>query len=78
MNLETANFLSTHGTLRTDASFKDITTIKIGGKIDYLVSPFDLERLLIILRYLKEEDIPFKFKYELIAMAFITVPSIPT
>ena len=60
MNLETANFLSTHGTLRTDASFKDITTIKIGGKIDYLVSPFDLERLLIILRYLKEEDIPFK------------------
>ena len=60
MNIETANFLSSHGDLRVDARFKDITTIRIGGKIDYLVSPYDVERLLLILRYLREKDIPFK------------------
>ena len=60
MNIETANFLSSHGDLRIDARFKDITTIRIGGKIDYLVSPYDVERLLLILRYLREKDIPFK------------------
>ena len=60
MNIETANFLSSHGDLRIDARFKYITTIRIGGKIDYLVSPYDVERLLLILRYLREKDIPFK------------------
>ncbi|MBQ1289413.1 MAG: UDP-N-acetylmuramate dehydrogenase [Erysipelotrichaceae bacterium] len=60
MNIETANFLSTHGDLRVDAYFKEITTIRIGGKIDYLVSPYDIDRLLLILRYLREKDIPFK------------------
>ncbi len=58
--METVNFLSSHGDLRLDASFKDITTIKMGGKIKYLVSPFDLNRLKLIVTYLKEEMIPFK------------------
>ena len=58
--METVNFLSSHGDLRIDASFKDITTIKMGGKIKYLVSPFDLNRLRLITTYLKEERIPFK------------------
>ncbi|MBR2801952.1 MAG: UDP-N-acetylmuramate dehydrogenase [Erysipelotrichaceae bacterium] len=60
MNREVVNFLSTHGELRTDASFRDITTIRIGGPIDYLVSPYDTDRLLLILRYLREKEIPYK------------------
>ena len=58
--METVNFLSSHGDLRLDASVKEITTIKMGGKIKYLVSPFDLNRLKLIVTYLKEEMIPFK------------------
>ena len=60
MNREVVNFLSTHGELRTDACFRDITTIHIGGPIDYLVAPYDTERLLLILRYLREKEIPYK------------------
>lgn len=58
--MEPIDFLSSHGDLRTDASFSEITTIKIGGPIKYLVSPFDLNRLKIIISYLKDEGIPFK------------------
>ena len=58
--METINFLSSHGDLRTDARFSDITTIRIGGDIKYLVSPFDVNRLKVIITYLKEEGIPFK------------------
>lgn len=42
--METVNFLSSHGDLKLDARFRDITTIKIGGPIKYLVSPFDINR----------------------------------
>lgn len=58
--METVDFLSSNGDLRVDARFSDITTIRIGGAIKYLVSPFDLNRLKIIVTYLKEEGIPFK------------------
>ena len=58
--METINFLSSHGDLKIDAKFKDITTIHIGGEIKYLVSPFDVNRLKMIITYLKEEVIPFK------------------
>lgn len=58
--METVNFLSSHGDLKLDARFKDITTIKIGGPIKYLVSPFDINRLKMIITYLKEENIPYK------------------
>ena len=58
--METVDFLSSNGDLRVDARFSEITTIKIGGAIKYLVSPFDLNRLKIIVTYLKEEGIPFK------------------
>ena len=43
--METVNFLSSHGDLKLDARFRDITTIKIGGPIKYLVSPFVTCRL---------------------------------
>lgn len=58
--METVNFLSSHGDLKIDAKFKDLTTIRIGGSIKYLVSPFDVNRLKLIITYLKEEAIPFK------------------
>lgn len=58
--MEIVNFLSSHGDLKLDASFKDITTIKIGGPIKYLVSPFDINRLKVIITFLKEENIPYK------------------
>ncbi len=58
--METVNFLSSHGDLRLDANFRQITTIRIGGPIKYLVSPFDSNRLRLIVTYLKEEGIPFK------------------
>lgn len=60
MKREVLNFLSSHADVRTDATFKDITTIKIGGKIAYLVSPYDMNRLSLIIKYLKEEDIEYK------------------
>lgn len=58
--METVNFLSSHGDLRLDARFSDITTIRIGGPIKYLVSPFDINRLKVIVKYLNEEGIPYK------------------
>ncbi len=60
MNRETVNFLSSHGDVSTEARFKDITTIKMGGDIAYLVSPFDMNRLTMIVKYLKEQDIDYK------------------
>jgi len=59
MNKELVNFLASHSDLKTDASFKDITTIKIGGKIEYLVYPYDLQQLLLILRYLNEKKLNY-------------------
>ncbi len=58
--MEIINFLSSHADLKLDASFKDITTIKLGGPIKYLVSPFDMNRLKVIVSFLKEYAIPFK------------------
>ena len=58
--METIDFLSSHGDLSLDRSFKNITTIKIGGPIKYLVAPFDMNRLKMIMTYLKEEGIKYK------------------
>ena len=58
--MEIINFLSSHADLKLDASFKDITTIKMGGKIKYLISPFDMNRLKLIINFLKEYAIPYK------------------
>ena len=60
MSREILSFLSSHGDVRTDARFKEITTIRMGGKIAYLVSPYDMNRLTLIIKFLKEEDIPYK------------------
>ena len=60
MKREVLNFLSSHGDLKTDAKFKDITTIKIGGNIAYLVSPYDINRLSLIIKFLRQEDIDYK------------------
>lgn len=60
MKREILNFLSSHGDVKTDASFKELTTIKMGGKIAYLVVPYDMNRLTLIVKFLKEEDISYK------------------
>ncbi len=52
--------LSKLGKVYLDKSFKNITTIKIGGKIDYLVEPSSYEDLRQLIKYLKREKINYK------------------
>ncbi len=58
--MEAIDFLSSHGDLKLDSCFRKITTIRIGGRIRYLLAPFDANRLKLIITYLKEEGIPYK------------------
>ncbi len=52
--------LKTFGDVDTESSFKKITTIRIGGKIKYLISPHTFEDLKNLLAYLKEKNAIFK------------------
>lgn len=47
------------GHIDTSLSFKDITTIKIGGKIACLYLPKTLDDLVISFRYILKEKIPY-------------------
>lgn len=58
--MEIIEFLKQHGNLRLDATFKELTTIKIGGAIKYLFSPFDFQQLRPVIRFLKAKQIPYK------------------
>lgn len=53
-------FLKKHGDYRDDKCFKDITTIKMGGKILHYVEPYNLDDLKAILSFIKENSIDYK------------------
>ncbi|MBR2808946.1 MAG: UDP-N-acetylmuramate dehydrogenase [Erysipelotrichaceae bacterium] len=52
--------LEQYGDVKTNKSFKDITTIKIGGAIKYLISPFSFEDLRRLMAYIKENKLKYK------------------
>ncbi|MBQ1286976.1 MAG: UDP-N-acetylmuramate dehydrogenase [Erysipelotrichaceae bacterium] len=53
-------FLQMHGEYHDDKSFKELTTLKMGGPIAHFVMPENKEELKVIVNYLKHERIPFK------------------
>lgn len=53
-------FLKKHGDYRTDLSFKELTTIKMGGKIEHFVMPYNVDELIEIYNYIKENNIDYK------------------
>ncbi len=53
-------FLSKHGDYRDDRSFKQLTTVKMGGEIAHYVEPYNLNDLKEIIDYLRTNHIPFK------------------
>ena len=53
-------FLEEHGLYSGEKSFRELTTIRMGGEIAHYVEPYSREDLLEILTYLKENHIPFK------------------
>lgn len=54
------DFLIKHGDYRDDKSFKDLTTIKMGGKIAHYIEPYNIEDLKEIISFLKKYHVPFK------------------
>ena len=54
------DFLSKHGDYRSDRSFKELTTIKMGGEIAHYVEPYNIDDLRQIVTFLKGNHIPFK------------------
>lgn len=53
-------FLQEHGEYHDDKSFKDLTTLKMGGPIAHFVMPNNVDDLNIIVNYLKTNKILFK------------------
>ena len=53
-------YLKKHGDYRTDLSFKELTTIKMGGKIEHFVMPYNVDELIEIYNYIKENNIDYK------------------
>ena len=53
-------FLSKHGDYSSDKSFKQLTTIKMGGEIAHYVEPYGVDDLKEIIKFLKENLIDFK------------------
>lgn len=53
-------FLKNHGDYRTDLSFKELTTIKMGGKIEHFIQPYNIEELISIYNYIKDNNIEYK------------------
>lgn len=54
------DFLSKHGDYREDKTFKQLTTVKMGGEIAHYVEPYNLADLKEIIKFVKENKIPFK------------------
>lgn len=54
------DFLSKHGDYRDDKTFKQLTTIKMGGEIAHYVEPYNLNDLKEIMAFLLEHHIQFK------------------
>lgn len=53
-------YLKIHGDYRNDKSFKELTTIKMGGEIAHYIEPYNIEDLKQIISFLKANCIPFK------------------
>ena len=53
-------FLKEHGDYRDDKYFKDLTTIKMGGKILHYVEPYNINDLKEIISYIKQNRIDYK------------------
>ena len=53
-------FLKEHGDYRDDKYFKDLTTIKMGGKILHYVEPYNIEDLKAIIAYVRNNHIDYK------------------
>ena len=53
-------FLKKHGDYRDDRSFKDITTIKMGGMISHYVEPYHVDDLKEIVNFAKTNHIDYK------------------
>ena len=53
-------FLESHGDYKKDKSFKELTTLRIGGEIAHYVEPLCADDLLEIAKYLKANMIQFK------------------
>lgn len=54
------DFLSKHGDYRDDKTFKQLTTVKMGGEIAHYVEPYNLADLKEIVNFVKTNQIPFK------------------
>lgn len=54
------SFLSEHGDYKDDKSFKQLTTIKMGGEIAHYVEPYSVDDLKEIIYFLRNKRIPFK------------------
>lgn len=54
------DFLKKHGDYRDDKSFKDVTTIKMGGSISHFIEPYNTNDLVAIIDYVKTNRIDYK------------------
>lgn len=54
------NFLSIHGDYKDDKSFKQLTTIKMGGEIAHYVEPYSVDDLREIISFLRKNRVSFK------------------
>lgn len=54
------NKLSNLGSLSLDKSFKNITTLRVGGKIKYFFEPFNIKCLVDAIKIIKEANLPIK------------------
>jgi UDP-N-acetylmuramate dehydrogenase len=52
--------LETFGQVETGASFKDMTTFRIGGRVEFVSYPRNMLSLALLLDFVKKNDIPFK------------------
>lgn len=54
------NKLKAFGIVKLDQSFKTLTTIKVGGKINIYFEPYDIYNLVLAVRLLKAENYNYK------------------
>lgn len=54
------DFLKKHGDYRDDKSFKDITTIKMGGLISHYIEPYNIDDLITIIDFIKTNKLDYK------------------
>lgn len=54
------DFLLKHGDYSDEKYFKDLTTIKMGGKILHYIEPYNIEDLTAIIDYLKNNKVDYK------------------